>query len=396
MDSGPRCRGPTPPTARAMDPELSGRFEGLRLPGLELWTPGPHALTPAVQEVLGTYRASCSHRSAEFKACYRKAADLLRALFRLPDDLVPLIFGHTGSYGWEMVAVNTPPRGRALGMDIGAFSKKWTEVFQRRGRSIDVLSAEWGEGIGLEAWTDAMARGYDLALITHNETSTGVALPVDRLSVAARETAPDTLIAVDGVSIAGAVDVDLGALRPDYYFWSLQKDFAIPAIGSVMIVSHRAVEVAGLVPDRGYVLDLVEWVKRAEDGQTPMTVPDLTLRCLIARLEEMQAEGVARYDRHRALSRMQRDWAQKRGLRVLAGAGFESPTVTAILLPEHIPGPSFVATARKLLNVQLAAGYGPTRDRAFRIAAMGHTSPEAMARVLEGLSLILDHWPEIS
>ena len=92
---------------------------------------------------------------------------------------------------------------------------------------------------------------------------------------------------------------------------------------------------------------------------------------------------------------MQREWARQHGLRVMAEPGFESPTVTAIYLPDHIPGPAFVAAARDLLNVQLAPGYGPTQARAFRIAAMGHTGEGSMSRVLEGLSLILRHWAEV-
>jgi len=379
-----------------MNADLKRKLDARRLPERTLWAPGPHDLTPAVQDILRNYRTTYSHRSSEFKACYQKAAGLLRRCFHIPEDFTPLIFGHTGSYNWEMVAVNTPEGGRTLGLDVGAFSKKWTQVFSSRGRAIDVLQADWGKGIAVETWRNALQTGYGLGLLIQNETSTGVALPVDRMCEAARGTAPDTLIGIDAVSIAGAVDVRMADLRPDYYLWSLQKDFASPAIGSVMIVSDRAIETAKRAPNRGYVLDLVEWAERAETGQTPMTVPDLTLRCLIARLEEMLAEGDARFERHRNLSGMHRDWAHKHGLQVMAEPGFESPTVTAIALPKGISGPDFVSAARTYLNVQLTAGYGPTRDDAFRIAAMGHTSEGTMAQVLEGLSLILAHWADIS
>ena len=378
-----------------MNPERSRQFAALRLPEPFLWAPGPHALTPAVRECLRSYRATFSHRSAEFRACYREAADLLREIFHIPEGFTPLIFGHTGSYNWEMVAANTPPRFRTLGLDVGAFSKKWAEVFQGHGRHVDVLHADWGKGIAPDAWRSALEKGCDLALLTHNETSTGVVLPVEAMAAEARRTAPEALIAVDGVSIAGAVDIRIDALRPDYYLWSLQKDFAMPAIGSVMVVSDRAIETARQIPHRGYVLDLLEWTERGADAQTPMTVPDLTLRCLTARLKEMRAEGDRRFERHRNLATIQREWAQQHGLQVMAEPGFESPTVTAIALPDHIPGSAFVAVAYDLLNVQLASGYGPTRDRAFRIAAMGHTAEETMSRVLEGLSLILLNWTEV-
>ena len=352
-------------------------------------------LTPAVRRILQTYQATYSHRSAEFKACYQKTVDLLREVFQIPDGFTPLIFGHTGSYNWEMVVTNTPCNSATLGMDIGAFSKKWAQVFTSHERNIDVLKADWGEGICARTWSNAIAQNYDLALLTHNETSTGVMLPVQEMCDTIRNTSPKTLIAIDAVSIAGASDTPIETLRPDYYLWSLQKDFACPTIGSVMIVSDRAFDVAATVPNRGYVLDLIEWRTRAETAQTPMTVADLTLQCLNARLEEMKREGDQRFKRHKSLAHMQCDWARKHGLSLMAKPGYESLTVSAILLPDHISGSDFVDRAKKLLNVQLAPGYGDTRDKAFRIAAMGHTSERDMRCVLKGLSLILNNWSKL-
>ena len=378
-----------------MSPALVREIVDLRLPDLALWAPGPHMLTPAVRRVLQTYQTTYSHRSAAFKACYQKAADLLREVFHIPPGFTPLIFGHTGSYNWEMVAANTPRNCTTLGMDIGAFSKKWAQVFQSRGRQIDVLKANWGEGIGPRTWSDALAKHYGLALLTHNETSTGVMLPIQEMCDAVRRISPQTLIAIDAVSIAGAANTPIKTLRPDYYFWSLQKDFACPTIGSVMVVSDRAFDMAANTPERGYVLDLIEWCARAETAQTPMTVADLTLQCLIARLEEMKREGDQRFKRHRNLAAMHREWAAAHGLRLIAQPGYESLTVSAIRLPRHISGSDFVAKARALLNVQLGAGYGETAARAFRIAAMGHTSERDMQRVLEGLSLLLANWSQL-
>ncbi len=373
-----------------MNSQRHDEFKYHRLPGIALWAPGPHALTPAVQRVLRTYRASYTHRSTDFKAVYAQAVSLLRAAFHISEEFTPIIFGHSASYNWEMVAVNTPPGYRALGLAMGAFSARWVDVFKRLGRPVDDLKVPLGHGIEPGTWRSTLQKGYDIALLTHNETATGVALPVGALCEDASRHAPDTLIAIDGVSIAGAVALDIGALRPDYYLWSLQKDFSIPAIGSVMVVSRRAIETAKSVSNRGYVLDLIEWHSRAADAQTPVTVSDLMLRCLVARLEEMLDEGESRFDRHRNLARMQRDWAKKHGLDLLAQPGFYSPTVTTILMPDSVPASEFVRDAKDLLNVQIAPGYGTMRDTAIRIAAMGNTSESDMERVLAGLSLILE------
>lgn len=377
--------------------DLHKKFEELALPELSLWAPGPHMLTPAVREVLKSYQSTYSHRSSEFKTAYNKAAQLLREVFSIPDGYTPLIFGHTGSYNWEMVVANTPATYQTLGMDIGAFSKKWTQVFNSSNRHIDVMSAPWGDGFDNQMWSQKLQEtNYDLALLIHNETATGVMLPVQEFCDTAREQSPNTLLAVDAVSIAGAADVPIDHLRPDYYLWSLQKDFSCPTIGSVMIVSDRAFEVAEKTPNRGYVLDLIEWRTRAATDQTPMTVADLTLHCLSARLEEMKDEGTARFTRHKNLTQMQQIWAQKHGLSLIAKPGYESLTLSAIQLPEHIKGPQFVALAKEHLNVQLGPGYGDTKDIAFRIAAMGHTSETNMQMILEGLSLILENWDELN
>ena len=378
-----------------MSSVLAREIANLRLPELALWAPGPHMLTPAVRRVLQTYQATYSHRSAAFQACYQKTVDLLREIFQIPCGFTPLIFGHTGSYNWEMIVTNTPSNSATLGMDIGAFSKKWAQVFTSHGRSIDILKADWGDGICARTWSNAIAKNYDLALLTHNETSTGVMLPIQEMCDTIRNTSPKTLIAIDAVSIAGASDTPIETLRPDYYLWSLQKDFACPTIGSVMIVSNRAFDIAANTPNRGYVLDLIEWRTRAKTAQTPMTIADLTLQCLNARLEEMKREGDQRFKRHQSLAYMQREWAGKHGLSLIAKPGYESLTVNAILLPDHISGSDFVDRAKKLLNVQLAPGYGDTRDKAFRIAAMGHTSECDMRRVLRGLSLILNNWSKL-
>ena len=140
---------------------------------------------------------------------------------------------------------------------------------------------------------------------------------------------------------------------------------------------------------------MVEWLSRANSSQTPMTVADLTLQCITARLDEMKAEGTDRFVRHKANVDRHRAWADGRGLSFLAKPGFESPTVSAISLPEGITGPALTAKAKELLNAQIAPGYGSTADGYIRIAAMGMTTVEETDRLLEGLGILIDNWHEL-
>ena len=167
------------------------------------------------------------------------------------------------------------------------------------------------------------------------------------------------------------------------------------------LIDRRGAEVLPLPPHMFHVLLVLNagpshgyGIKKAVAERTDGAV-DLDaggLYRLIARLEEMLDEGESRFRRHRKLAGMQRDWAAKHGLGLLAQPEYRSPTVTAVLMPDSIPATEFVHAAKTVLNVQIAPGYGPMRKTAIRIAAMGSTSESEMERFLAGLSLMIRNW----
>src|SRR3712207_9508587 len=66
-------------------------------------------------------------------------------------------------------------------------------------------------------YTTLFRSAADLYALTHNETSTGVAMPVRRAS-------PQGLVAVDATSAAGGLPVDPSQF--DVYYFAPQKCFA--------------------------------------------------------------------------------------------------------------------------------------------------------------------------
>jgi aspartate aminotransferase-like enzyme len=78
----------------------------------------------------------------------------------------------------------------------------------------------------------------------------------------------------------------------------------------------------------------------------------------------------ARFARHRAMAEMAWDWAARRGLGITAAEGLRSPTVTCFELPPPLAGPVFVERVRALGYV-VGGGYGPLKERCFRIGHMG-------------------------
>ncbi|MBO0838445.1 MAG: phosphoserine transaminase, partial [Actinobacteria bacterium] len=131
------------------------------------------ALTAAGRSVLGT-----SHRQAPVRGLVQRVREGLTALFGLPDDyLVVLGNGGTTCF-WETAAFGLISN-KAQHLSFGEFSAKFAKVTQAAPWLADpsVISSEPGTHPA-----SVPEPGIDAYALTHNETSTGVAIPIRRVS----------------------------------------------------------------------------------------------------------------------------------------------------------------------------------------------------------------------
>ena len=131
--------------------------------------------------VMGT-----SHRQAPVRALVGRVRAGLRELFSLPDDYeVALGNGGTTAF-WDAAAAGLV-RERALHLTFGEFSQKFATVTERAPflASPIVIAAEPGDGPA-----PTSDPGADVVAWAHNETSTGVMVPVQR-------PAGDSLVLID-------------------------------------------------------------------------------------------------------------------------------------------------------------------------------------------------------
>ena len=126
----------------------------------------------------------------------------------------------------------------------------------------------------------------DLYALTHNETSTGVAMPVKRVT-------PQGLIAVDATSAAGGLPVDPSQF--DVYYFAPQKCFASDGGLWVALFSPAALERVGSTVSSGrYVpasLDLQIAIENSRKDQTYNTPALATLFLMAEQLDWMLANG---------------------------------------------------------------------------------------------------------
>jgi phosphoserine aminotransferase len=167
------------------------------------------ALAAAAHGYLGT-----SHRRDGVKSVVARIRAGLAALFSLPDGYEVLV-GLGGSTAfWDAAAFGLIER-KSTHLVLGEFSAKFAAVTRDAPHLDDPLVLETAPG---ETVHPAGTIEGDVYAYPHNETSTGVMVPVHRAP------GPDALVVVDGTSAAGGMRVDARAF--DVYYFAPQKCFA--------------------------------------------------------------------------------------------------------------------------------------------------------------------------
>ncbi len=384
-------RAPASETSPATPTDPPAGFPDLEGPAFafeRFFLPGPSAVRPEVRAAMR--RPVMGHRTPEMKDLLGGLQDGLRALFETSR---PVYVSTSSATGLMEAAVVNLARRRILCLVCGAFSGRFAAIAEATGRAFDTLEVPWGRANDPDRLADRLAEEpgrYDLVTAVHSETSTGVLNPVDELAevVAGHE---DVLLAVDGVSSVAGAPVEVDAWGVDFLLTGSQKALALPPGLSLAVASERALERAEGLEGRSRYFDLLEFERRIRDAQTPNTPVLPLIYALHEQLGRIADEGLEeRWARHERMARRTRRWAEGAGgrigveLSVLAPPGRRSPTVTAVELPEGIPGREVAAGARER-GYTIAPGYGKLKDATIRIGHMGDHTVDELDGLLEAL-----------
>jgi phosphoserine aminotransferase len=183
------------------------------------------ALSDAAPGYMGT-----SHRRDGVRSVVRRIREGVAELFALPDGYEVLLGLGGSTLFWDAASFGLIER-RASHLVIGEFSAKFAAVTRAAPHLEEPQIRETGPGAvpGLIDDVEGDAYAYP-----HNETSTGVTVPVHR---PARGNA---LVLVDATSAAGGLRVD--ARMFDAYYFAPQKCFASDAGLWLACCSPAAIE----------------------------------------------------------------------------------------------------------------------------------------------------------
>ena len=185
------------------------------------------ALAAEAPTYLGT-----SHRQAPVKFMVSRLRNAVAELFALPDGYEVMLGNGGTTVFWDAATFGLIEQ-KSQHLTFGEFSSKFAECATKAPFISDptVISAPAGEAAEAVGET-----GIDLYALTHNETSTGVAMPIVRPS----GTDAGALVAVDATSAAGGLRFD--AAETDVYYVAPQKCLASDGGLWIAAVSPAAIE----------------------------------------------------------------------------------------------------------------------------------------------------------
>ena len=236
------------------------------------------ALSQDAPHYLGT-----SHRQATVKSMVGRVRDGLSSLFNLPDGYEVLLSNGGTTCFWDAATFGLI-ENKSQHLTFGEFSSKFATAAK---------DAPWladPEIIATEPGTHPLpiaSPEIDLYALTHNETSTGVAMEIRRPAGA------EGLVAVDATSAAGGLRVD--AREFDCYYFAPQKSFASDGGLWLALCSPAAIErMERLAASERFIpafFDLKTVIDNSRQNQTYNTPALATIHLLANQIEWMNSNG---------------------------------------------------------------------------------------------------------
>ncbi|MDR3281217.1 MAG: alanine--glyoxylate aminotransferase family protein [Synergistaceae bacterium] len=349
--------------------------------------PGPTPVARSIQQAMGRETISFNDPGlvAEFNAL---VADLV-SIWRC--DGIAFVVAGSGTMAMEMGITNVTAKGdRVLLCSNGHFGERFIDICSRKGFDIEVLRPpKWGLSVTVDEVDKKLSGSkFDVLVITHIETSTGVEFPLRELTRMMRSKHPETLIVVDGVASMGGVEayMDWGI---DVMLSCSQKCFGISPGLALLWASERAIARRRSMPPlaESYV-DFEKWIPVMKDTMKYWGTPPVNMIwALIEAMRIIKEEGLEnRFKRHRAYAAAIRKTISAMGFKSGAEENVASPTVTVGLYPEAC-GLDDAAFRNAVYDegAHIAGCLGDFAGKGFRIGHMGNIDEHTLVSLIASI-----------
>ena len=335
------------------------------------------ALSASGNTILGT-----SHRQKPVKNVVKRVRDGLTSLFNLPEGY-EVVLGNGGSTAFWDIATFGLIEERSQHLVFGEFSSKFAAASKEApflGEPTVIKSEPGSHPVAVQE------AGIDVYALTHNETSTGVAMPI--LRPAGTDGA---LVLVDATSAAGGLMVD--AKEFDTYYFAPQKSFASDGGLWIAVMSPAAIARAEKIKASGRwvpaFFDLGIAIENSRLDQTYNTPALVTLMLLAEQIEWMNSNGGLSFAAGRSAksSEILYSWAEKTSYTTpfVTDPAMRSKVVGTINFDEAIDATKIAAALRAngIVDTEPYRKLGKNQLRIGMFPAVDPSDVEALTKCID-------------
>uniref|UniRef100_A0A8D0EC57 Alanine--glyoxylate aminotransferase n=1 Tax=Salvator merianae TaxID=96440 RepID=A0A8D0EC57_SALMN len=378
-----------PPPAPLLQP--------MSVPDRLLLGPGPANCSPRV--LSASSRQLLGHMHKEMIQIMDEIKLGIQYVFQTQNSLTLAVSG-TGHCAMEAAFLNVVEQGDKVLVAVnGLWGERATDIAKRLGAEVHQLVKDPGEYFTLaEIERGLMEHAPCLFFITHGESSTGVAQPLDGLGELCHRY--NCLLLVDAVASLGGSPVLMDQQGIDILYSGSQKVLSAPPGASPMSFSERAREkiYTRKTKPTSFYLDVKElaqyWGCNGSPRKYHHTAPINTFFCLREALAILVEKGLENsWKLHKENSLYLCAGLQKLGLQLFVKElDARLPTVNTVYVPEGYDWKEITGYIMKKHGIEVSGGLGPSAGKVLRIGLMGYNSTKYnVDRVLQALEDALQH-----
>ena len=355
-----------------------------------LQVPGPTNIPDRVLRAMDL--PAMDHRGPKFADLSKSILERTKLIFKSTDPVI--IFPSAGTGAMEAAIANTLNEGdKVLMFETGHFATEWCQAAQRYKLNVDFVPSEWRTGADPKIVEQKLLadKNHEIkaVLVTHNETSTGIASRVEEIRKAIDATKHPALFMVDTISSLGSFNYEHQKWKVDVTIGGSQKGLMLPPGLSFNVVSNKALEAYKNSKLTKSYFDWGQMIENNKNGFYPYTPAVNLLYGLNESINMLLEEGLenvfARHARHAEATRIAvHAW----GLEILAKNPVErSNSITAIMVPAGYDSDNLRKIILDNYDMSLGTGLAKIKGKVFRIGHLGDFNDLMLAGTLAGVEM---------
>ena len=355
-----------------------------------LQVPGPTNIPDRVLRAMDL--PAMDHRGPKFADLSKSILERTKLIFKSTDPVI--IFPSAGTGAMEAAIANTLNEGdKVLMFETGHFATEWCQAAQRYKLNVDFVPSEWRTGADPKVVEQKLLadKNHEIkaVLVTHNETSTGIASRVEEIRKAIDATKHPALFMVDTISSLGSFNYEHQKWKVDVSVGGSQKGLMLPPGLSFNVVSNKALEAYKNSKLTKSYFDWGQMIENNKNGFYPYTPAVNLLYGLNESINMLLEEGLenvfARHARHAEATRIAvHAW----GLEILAKNPVErSNSITAIMVPAGYDSDNLRKIILDNYDMSLGTGLAKIKGKVFRIGHLGDFNDLMLAGTLAGVEM---------